>query len=287
VEAAVRRTGGGPAAVRLFDHLAKFSLGVPAAEAAVTDVVRSLLAQRHGREGFLRDGNRAMCEALVQRIERGGAEVQTRRRVSAVVVAAGRVRGVRTADGAFLGAQQVISNAGAATTARLLGETAPPELRRKTEQAVPAWGAAHSIRARRRLQDHGSIEIPVDLDHIAGIVPLSNISPALCPADWHYSLAYQALDREADVPEQLHAARAELHAYLGQDAEIFNSAVYRGSHPAAATAQRVGQHGARRFPAALPGVGGLYMVGHDMAGYGIAAEIIGDSCRRLWRKLRW
>jgi len=285
VEEAARRIAGTDAAVRLFDRFTKFSLGVPANEASVLEIVRSLRVQRFGREGFLKQGNRAMIEALVARIRAGGGELQTRRPVETIVVESGRAVGVRTADGEHVPAQQVVCNAGARTTARLLGDAAPPDLTARLARSIPAWGAAHSVRAQRKLHDHDSIEIPLDLDHIAGIVPLSNLCPALCPEGWHYSIAYQWLDRGVDVAEQLDEGRADLHRYLGEDIEVFNSAVYRGSHPAAAVAQRVGQHGARRFPTEVQGIRGLYMVGHDVAGYGIAAEVIGHSCLRLWRKL--
>ena len=38
--------------------------------------------------------------------------------------------------------------------------------------------------------------------------------------------------------------------------------------------------------ASVAGVAGLHLVGHDVQGYGTAAEVIGDSCLKLWERLR-
>jgi len=272
-------------AVRLFDHLTKFSFGVAADDAAAFYVMRSLLAQRFGREAFLLDGNRALVTTLCDFALARDAVLRLKTPVTRIILDQGRAVGVETADGERIPAGMVVSNAGAGQTAKLLGTDAPAALRRQAEGRQPAYGATHAIRCRRRLHAHGSLEIPVDLDTIAGIVPISNICPNLCPPDWHYSLAYQAIDPQEAIAPQVARAHAELKAHLGDDIDIFNSATYYGEHPAMRIAQCVGQYGRRRIAPELPGIKGLFLVGDDAAGYGFAAEIIGYSCLRLWK--RW
>lgn len=272
-------------AIRLVDHLTTFSFGVSAAESAVLYILRSLKAQRHAPEGFLPGGNRSLVTALLDSALARGATLRTRTPVTRILFDGDRATGVETADGARLGARLVISNAGIHRTAALLGDHAPREFRQQTERARPAYGAGHAIRCRRPLHDHASIEMPLDLDQIAGIAPISRLCPNLCPSGWHFSLAYQVLDVALPIEPQLTAARRELTSHMGADIDIFNSAVFQGGYPAAAVAPRVGQHGNARFAPTIPGLRALYLAGEDLAGYGFAAEIIGDSCRTLWR--RW
>ena len=271
--------------LRLLDHLTKFSIGVPATLASAVDIYRSIKAQGFGRPGLLTRGTRGLVPAVLNSGIEKGAILRTHTPVDQIIVERGRATGVLTCEGEYIPADIVISNAGADKTAPLLGVHAPDEFVRRIAGAIPAHGVAHSIRCQRRMHDHDGIEFPVNLDHIAGIVPISNSCPELAPTGWSYSLAYQALDPKVDVARQLEVGCSELAGYLGDDVDIFNSAIYHDAHPAAFLAQCVGQHGRSRFAARIPGIEDLYLVGHDVAGYGIAAEIIGSSCRRLWRTL--
>ena len=279
------RTAHEPA-VRLFDHLTKFSFGVSADEASAFYLMRSLLTQRFGREAFLLDGNRGLVTALCDFALAHGATLRLKTPVTRIVRDSGRAVGVETTEGEHIPAGMVISNAGARKTAALLGADTALVFREKVAQMQPVHGATFAIRCQRRLHAHTGIEIPVDLETIAGIVPVSNICPALCPRDWHFSLAYQSLARDEAIAPQLERARQELTQHLGADIDIFNTATYHGAHPATGMAPTVGQHGNARIPPEIPGLAGLYLVGDDSAGYGFAAEIIGYSCRRLWRRWR-
>lgn len=273
-------------AVRVFDHITKFSSGVGAESASIVEILRSLAAHQYGTEGFLKRGNRGLVSSILENAIEHGAGVRTGVRVAEIVVRDGHAIGVRTEDGELVEADIVVSNAGAARTLEMLGGDAPRRLLERIGRATPVHGAAHAIRCRRQMQDHAAVEIPVDLDLISGITPISNVCPDLCPEGWSYSLAYQALTQDAPVAEQVDRGANEIKAYLGSDAEVFNTAIYRGEHPAAYMAQSVGQYGRSRFDSSFASLRGLYLVGQDATGYGTAAETIGDSCLRLWRRLR-
>lgn len=281
VASALAGLPGGEQLLPLFDHLTSFAIGVPAAATSLTDLVRALWVQRFAREGFLRQGNRGLIDALAGYASRHGATILPKTRATGIAVKGGTAVGVQ-ADGHFFPADLVIANIGRQATIALLNGAS---IDFHDTPMTPAWGASHAIRSRLRLSETASIDIPLALPHIAGIAPISTLCPALAPPGWHYSLAYQVLDQGRDVDAQLAAGTTELQAYLGSTADIFNIAVYRGEHPAALVAPSLGQGGRLRPAAIFPGVRQLYLAGHDVRGVGIAAEIIGDSCRRLWRTL--
>jgi len=274
------------APARLLDHITRFSFCVPASEASVNYVLRSLWLIRGGTgEGFLRGGNRALVNALLDFALMRGAVLRTRTPVARILVEGGRAVGIETEAGERLQAGTIIAGAGARRTAAMLSEHAPASFLAQVRGMKPASGATHAIRSRERLHEGQSIELPLDLDHVAGIAPISNACPELCPPGWHYSLAYQALDAAQPVEPQVEAARRELAAWFGSAAEVFNTATYWGAYPATAVAPCLGQSGARRFAPTIPGIAGLYLAGEEVAGDGFAAEVIGDSTRRLWRLL--
>ena len=269
--------------MKVADHICKFGLGVSAKEASLLEVMRSLRVQKSSREAFIRGGNRHLVTSIHEKALASGATLRTRTPVTRIVVEGKAAVGVRTAEGEHIPAEHVVSNVGAMRTLGLLREHAPRSLAERVRKAIPAHGVAYAVRSTRRMHEHDGIELPIDLRNIAGIVPVSLVCPDLCPPGWHYSLAYQALDRAMDTQMQIQDGQKEIEDYLGAPAEVFNIAVYQGKHPAAFMAQCVGQHGRARFPAFVSGIKNLLLVGHDVRGYGTAAEVIGDSCLRLWR----
>ncbi len=272
-------------AIDVFDHLVRFSQGVSIDEASAVDIWLSLRAQDLNGESLLKYGNKSMIDAIVAKAKEHGAEFETKSPARKIIVENGRATRVVTDDGKEFEGDVIISNAGAKKTMELLGASAPQRIVKKAKSMLPAWGVGYSVRSKKPMHETNSIEFPIDLDHIAGIAPISMLCPALAPDGWHYSLAYQYLYREADVTEQVELGKKELMDYLGDDVEIFNTACYHKEHPAATTACIMGQHGSNRFPAKVPQIAGLYLVGQDVRGRGMAAEIVGDSSRRLMRRL--
>lgn len=81
----------------------------------------------------------SIARALLQTVADAGGWTAVRRQVSEIVVRRGRAVGVRLGDGTEIAAEQVISAAGAAPTAALLGESLPPAW----ETGYRAAGPAH------------------------------------------------------------------------------------------------------------------------------------------------
>jgi phytoene desaturase len=83
--------------------------------------------ERKGGVLFPRGGTHALVQAMARLLERLGSEVRTGEPVEEILVRGGRAAGVRTAAGAELSADLVVSNADPATTWRML--PGAPELR--------------------------------------------------------------------------------------------------------------------------------------------------------------
>lgn len=282
VDKFIEKAGGNKQAIQLFDHLTKFSVGVSVDLASIVDISRSLFVQNLGKEGFLRRGNKDLIDTLVQFLSSHGSQFKFNTTVSRLVFDDTHVSQVITNTGDYVG-DVIIFNVGMHRSAKILADRAPNELISLARKSIPAWGAAHAVRCRRRLHHRDSIILPLKYDSIAGIVPVSEICPLLCPEGWSFSLVYQALNRENMIEEQINSAYTELYDYLGDDIDVFNTAIYRDTHPAAAIAQMIGQNGTARLPLHFKGMPNIYFVGHDVQGAGIAAEIIGDSCRHVWK----
>ena len=272
--------------IQLFDHLTKFSFGVPVEEASTNSLVKALFSQHFADEGILRFGNRALIESLTKFINQHGGKVYCEKCVRSFNIKGKRATSISLTDGTLVNSDMVISNAEPMATVAMLGEYATEEMKQKARKLIPAYGAAHAIRSQSSLLPHNSIDIPLHLKSISGILPISQITAELSPVNWHFALAYQWLDRNVNIADQLDSAQQEIRGYLGSHAEIFNSAVYQGNYPAATVSSCLHQQGDARFSPEVAGVENVFLVGQHVQGNGIAAEIIGDSCAKLWRKIR-
>jgi glycine/D-amino acid oxidase-like deaminating enzyme len=268
------------------DRLLRFTNGTPLAESSALDVAVAFRQHRGRFEGVLVGGCRAVTESLVALIRRQGGALRNRCPVERIVVEGGRVAGV-VAQEEFIAARLVLSGAGPHVTAELLGPACPSWLARKVQETRPAWGIAYAFGSPRPVLPHSGIEFPLQSRYIAGYVELTRSAPALAPPGGHLLMAYQCLGQDEDVGAALGGGQEELNHLLGLGSEqLLNVAVYRGHWPAAFTQQRLGQSGTERYPLAVAGVEGLYMLGHDSAGHGFAAEIIGDAALALDGLLR-
>ena len=86
---------------------------------------------------------RALCAALLEALEREGAEVRSRAEVCEALIEDGRIEGVRTADGAQLRARQVVLASGCwAGSADWLPAAVRPEVRPVKGQILTLRGPA-------------------------------------------------------------------------------------------------------------------------------------------------
>ena len=89
----------------------------------------------------IRTGIGALAQTLVKWIRANGGEVHYRQKVIRINVDHNRAAGVITAQGLNISADFIIANQTPWGLANLLGEAAPPGLRKEVHQRRPTWGA--------------------------------------------------------------------------------------------------------------------------------------------------
>lgn len=129
-----------PTARAVIDHWNGLYAGAPSQTAVATHAV---IADHYMQGAFYPEGGGQMIAArLVQAIEACGGEVRTLSPVAQIAVADGKVAGVEMADGSFVGADLVISNADHIRTVRHLvaAEHWDPATVRFAEEATMTLG---------------------------------------------------------------------------------------------------------------------------------------------------
>ncbi|NTV63004.1 MAG: NAD(P)-binding protein [Oscillochloris sp.] len=116
------------------------SAQVPAAEAAWLFGSVALDLARQG-VFYAEGGAWSIARTLLDAYLRDGGELRYRTRVERILVESGRAVGVRLASGEELRARQIIAGLPLWDVVRLLGEAAPPHVRRLAQATPEAWGA--------------------------------------------------------------------------------------------------------------------------------------------------
>jgi phytoene desaturase len=151
----------------LLDRYATYSGSDPRRAPAVLATV-PFVEQRYG-SWYVRGGLRRLAEAVADRAVERGAVVRTGSAVREVLVAGGRVAGVRLADGAVVTADVVVSGADAAS---LYGDLLPPGrstagVRRDLARATPSLSGfvlLLALRGRTPGLAHHTVLFPEDYD---------------------------------------------------------------------------------------------------------------------------
>jgi C-3',4' desaturase CrtD len=91
---------------------------------------------------YVEGGAWRIAHTLADALLRDGGELRYRTWVEQIMVEAGRAVGVRTADGEEYRARNIIANLTLWDLQRLLGEAAPPPLKRSIKRTPEGWGAA-------------------------------------------------------------------------------------------------------------------------------------------------
>jgi diapolycopene oxygenase len=112
-------------AAQMLDHFTQYVGSAPDASPAVLCGIAHM--QSHDGVWYPRGGTGAVPKALASLAIDLGVEIRTRCGVRRIVVEAGRVRGVETAEGEFIPAGAVVSNSDSVRTHRELVEGTPRE----------------------------------------------------------------------------------------------------------------------------------------------------------------
>ncbi len=232
-------------------------------------------------------GVATIVDALVHTLKAHGGELHLSSRVRHILVKRGQARGIELADGQQITGNVVVHNAGPSALIRLLGsDNLPPAYRARLQSLKRVECAAIFFATREPLFEDAPILMTPGCQRVAGIFSPTRFDPSLSQDNLHLYDAFLPLhstDRKAELAlalEDLHMLFPNLDAVLVWHLPMF----FTNGWPGTETAQTFGQTGRQRLETRTP-IPGLYLVGMDVQGSGVAGDLIPLGVRRLLDEL--
>jgi phytoene dehydrogenase-like protein len=222
-------------------------------------------------------GTAAIVNALEFVIHLHGGEIVTRTKVASILLESGKAVGVRLNDGRKIQAPVVVHNAGIKRLIQLVGEeNLPKEYVTHLRQAVPAVVAALILGLNEAfLGKEHSLLHTMGWERTLNSYAPTFFDPKLAPAGKHLLDVFWVMQPPYDLKHELEIVRAQLREIFpnfDQAVELQVPMFFRGGWTAE-MAHRLGQSGDQRLDPVSP-IPGLYLVGYDCIGYGMAGDII-------------
>ncbi|NSW53222.1 MAG: NAD(P)/FAD-dependent oxidoreductase [Anaerolineae bacterium] len=233
--------------------------------------------------GTARGGTQAIVNGLADVIRCGGGTIATRTRVASIVVEHQRAAGVVLADGRIIKAGIVIHNAGLNRLVKLAGDTnLPPAYIQRLKAAIPANVAALVLGTTEPLlgPEHSLLHT-MGWDRTLNCYAPTYFDPRLAPPGKHALDVFWVLESPYHLGAELERVRAQLREVFPNFDEVVELQMpmfFTGAWTAE-MAHRMGQSGADRLDPQTP-IAGLYFVGYDAIGYGMAGDIIPHGVER-------
>ncbi|OGO28086.1 MAG: hypothetical protein A2136_05740 [Chloroflexi bacterium RBG_16_54_11] len=222
-------------------------------------------------------GTAAIVEGLERVITGHGGWIATRTQVESVLLEGGRAVGVKLKDGRRIRASVVVHNAGMRRLIQLVGvDNLPGEYVRRLKGAVPAVVAALILVLNQPLlgNEHSLLH-SMGWERTLNSYAPTFFDPRLAPAGRHMLDVFWVMQPPYDLKHELELVRAQLKEIFpnfDQTVELQVPMFFQGSWTAE-MAHRLGQSGSQRLDPVSP-IPGLYLVGYDCIGYGMAGDII-------------
>lgn len=228
-------------------------------------------------------GTAAIISALEKVIRKYGGEIATCTRVASIHLEGSRAIGVILEDGRQINSEIVLHNAGLNRLVHLVGENnLPADYLTRLRSAVPANVAALILGTRQPLLGPSH-----SLLHTTGWERKLNcyaptfFDPHLAPDGKHALDVFWVMQPPYDKEHELELVQAQLHQVFPNFDEVVELQVpmfFTGMWTAE-MAHRLGQSGDQRLDPRSP-IQGLYLVGYDCIGYGMAGDIIPHGVER-------
>jgi phytoene dehydrogenase-like protein/NAD-dependent dihydropyrimidine dehydrogenase PreA subunit len=222
-------------------------------------------------------GTAAIITGLEQVIRQHGGEIVIRTRVESILLEDGRAVGVKLNDGRRLRAGVVIHNAGMKRLIQLVGESnLPKEYVCHLRGAIPALVAALILGLNKPLlgEEHSLLHTMGWARTLNSYAP-TFFDPGLAPAGKHMLDVFWVMQPPYDLKQELELVKEQLREVFpnfDQSVELQVPMFFRGMWTAE-MAHRLGQSGDQRLDPVSP-IPGLFLVGYDCIGYGMAGDII-------------
>ncbi|MCS7261502.1 MAG: FAD-dependent oxidoreductase, partial [Anaerolineae bacterium] len=228
-----------------------------------------------------------IVEALVYTLKAYGGGLHLCSRVQRILMKHGRVWGIALEDGQQISGDVVVHNAGPSALIRLLGVDNLPDsycVRLRALKGVEC--AALFFATRQPLFEEAPILMTPGCQRVSGIFSPTRFDPSLSRDGLHLYDAFLPLhgtDRKAELTlalNDLHMLFPNLDTVLVWYLPMF----FTNGWPGTETAQTFGQTGQHRLETRTP-ISGLYLVGMDVQGSGVAGDLIPLGVRRLLDEL--
>jgi phytoene dehydrogenase-like protein len=228
-------------------------------------------------------GTAAIVSGLETALRQHGGQIATRTQVEEILLENGRAMGVRLTDGRRLQAGVVVHAAGLTRLLRLAGEAnLPAEYVARLKGAVPARVAALILGTHSALLDsEHSLLHSMGWERTLNCYAPTFFDPKLAPEGKHALDVFWVMQPPYDLRQELELVRAQLRQIFpnyDQEVALEVPMFFTGAWTAE-MAHRLGQSGAQRLDPKSP-IEGLYLVGYDCIGYGMAGDIIPHGVER-------
>ena len=222
-------------------------------------------------------GTSAIVKGLELVIKQYEGEIVTRTKVDSILLEDGRAVGVRFKDGRIVKSRVVIHDAGMKRLIQLVGEeNLPKEYVAHLRRAVPAVVAALILGLNQDLlgKEHSLLHT-MGWDRTLNSYAPTFFDPNLAPPGKHMLDVFWVMQPPYDLKQELEIVKGQLREIFPnfeQAVELQVPMFFHGGWTAE-MAHRIGQSGNQRLDPISP-IPGLYLVGYDCIGYGMAGDII-------------
>jgi hypothetical protein len=296
------RIGGDPTVKELLDLFTKneafhkavnktiqYALGVTYDRTPAAEILRTFREYNYSMECVVDGGVKSIISGLVKYLRSKNCVLKNRAEVKQLIIKNDYADGVRLSDGYEIYARYgIVSNAGIRNTYNIIDDKQKikKEFLNKMERALPAWGANHILITDSSVLNQGGVIIPVESEFISGITEPTFESPSIGGNKKTLVLGYQVIKIDGDIDLQLDKGKEEfLNLCKNHDGEYILS-VFRDNYPGTEMAAVKGQVFNQRFQHDEAGIRGLWNIGLETFGRGIAAELIGHSVRILYSRIK-
>ena len=227
--------------------------------------------------GTAMGGTAAIVNGLEWVIHFHGGTIVTQTKVESIILKKGRAVGVVLKDGRKIKANVVVNNAGIKRLLQLVGEeNLPKEYVAHLKQAVPAVVAALILGLNEALlgKEHSLLHT-MGWERTLNSYAPTFFDPQLAPPGKHMLDVFWVMQPPYDLKHEVELIRAqlaEIFPNFNQAVELQVPMFFRDGWTAE-MAHRLGQSGDQRLDPVSP-IPGLYLVGYDCIGYGMAGDII-------------
>jgi len=267
------------------DAIATTASGLSSQDMPASEYVQITLDAREAGADFAMPvgGVRSIIKGLTHALREAGGDLFLRTPAARILVDDGRVTGLELADGRQVSAGVVLHNAGPSGMVQLVGpDNLPPGYLGRLRGLKGVACAALFCATRQPLFDDAPILMTPGCRRVVGVFSPTRLDPGLSREGLHLYDAFFPVyddDRRAELELALADMRASFPTF-DQELAWYVPMFFTGGWPGTESGQTFGQIGEDRLDPSTP-IEGLYLVGMDVKGSGVAGDLIPVGVRRL------